>query len=421
MPTKIALAAICLLITSISIGQSPFNGISVQEVIIDQNVIDIAVDMEANMPTTDGLAGNVRCWRVYACMDDPYWELQVIYGDNTAPWSLITSTSFYQAVNGGFLANGVNPGFFPFEAASEYDSWFTIGQTYSSSTQFLPGSINPEITFELAGGLQTGFLVNDVVGSSVFGAWGPGASESTPDADNKVLIAQLTTDGIWSANINFQFRRLNPDLTIYVPATTVQVTGIAIDGTPGVEPDLCPIVFLPVELLSFHANAEESQVNLDWATATEINNDYFTVERSLDLENWEEVVKMPGAGTTQLSNSYFSIDPDPYTGVSYYRLKQTDYDGEFSHSNHVAVEFKENNYSVYPNPAADQVSVTGTTDNIAFFRITDSTGKLITEIDWQNSNREINLRPFDLSAGVYFVEIESLNGETQFEKLVVRR
>jgi hypothetical protein len=219
-------------------SQSPFNGISVQEVLIDESVIDIAADMEANMPTTDGLPGNVRCWRVYVCMDNPYWEVQVIYGDNTAPWSLSTTTSFYQSVNGGFLANDVNPGFIPFEPASEYDSWFTLGETYSSTSIFLPGSINPENGFE--DGPQSGFMVDDIIGSSVFGAWPNGTSESTPDADNRVLIGQFTTDGIWSATMNFQFLRLNEDFTIYTPVTTVLVNGVTIDGTPGALPVICP-------------------------------------------------------------------------------------------------------------------------------------------------------------------------------------
>lgn len=97
-----------------------------------------------------------------------------------------------------------------------------------------------------------------------------------------------------------------------------------------------PIV-LPIELLVFSAKPIDSQVRLNWSTATELNNDYFTIERSVDGSNWEVVDLVKGQGTTAQQSDYELMDTRPFSGLSYYRLKQTDYDGTFSYSSIVSV------------------------------------------------------------------------------------
>lgn len=94
---------------------------------------------------------------------------------------------------------------------------------------------------------------------------------------------------------------------------------------------------LPIELLYFNAVPKNRVVSLIWKTASELNNDFFTVQRSQDGFTWEDVLQIDGAGTTTLHNNYSEMDMHPYSGVSYYRLKQTDFDGQFSYSNIVSV------------------------------------------------------------------------------------
>jgi len=94
---------------------------------------------------------------------------------------------------------------------------------------------------------------------------------------------------------------------------------------------------LPIELLHFSAKAIGSQVLLNWSTATELNNDYFTIERSVNGINWEVVDMVNGQGTTTQQSNYELLDTRPFTGISYYRLKQTDYDGDYSYSSLAAV------------------------------------------------------------------------------------
>lgn len=99
-----------------------------------------------------------------------------------------------------------------------------------------------------------------------------------------------------------------------------------------------PNTALPVELIFFSATVNnQKHVILNWATASELNNDFFTIERSIDGLTWEVVEFVNGNGTTPLRNDYNSQDVRPYSGLSYYRLKQTDFDGAFEYSNIVSV------------------------------------------------------------------------------------
>lgn len=129
---------------------------------------------------------------------------------------------------------------------------------------------------------------------------------------------------------------------------------------------------LPISLLSFEANINEDKVELKWVTASEINNDYFTIERSRDAKKWEELVTVEGAGSSTQLIEYFETDNEPQEGLSYYRLKQTDINGDFEYFNIVPVRYKKNNsgeaaISLFPNPVSP-----GETVQLRFENIYDS-------------------------------------------------
>ncbi|OFY39124.1 MAG: hypothetical protein A2275_13400 [Bacteroidetes bacterium RIFOXYA12_FULL_35_11] len=115
---------------------------------------------------------------------------------------------------------------------------------------------------------------------------------------------------------------------------------------------------LPINLINFDAAINNDIVQLTWTTNSEINNDYFTVEKSTDLNNVSTVATVKGAGNSNILLNYMVFDYNPYEGVSYYRLKQTDYDGKYTYSAWIAIEYyvvkevkKEVEVLVYPNPA----------------------------------------------------------------------
>ncbi|MCB0403128.1 MAG: T9SS type A sorting domain-containing protein [Flavobacteriales bacterium] len=119
-----------------------------------------------------------------------------------------------------------------------------------------------------------------------------------------------------------------------------------------------PMVFgtpLPIRLLSFEAHSIDARVDVQWITETEINNDYFTLEKSRDGKSWETVSIQAGAGNSSQLISYFDVDYEPIEGLSYYRLKQTDFDGNFTYSNTVPVKFVKDQtglINVFPNPVS---------------------------------------------------------------------
>ena len=181
---------------------------------------------------------------------------------------------------------------------------------------------------------------------------------------------------------------------------------------------------LPITLLHFDAEQTiEGTVRTTWATASEINNDHFAVERSLSgTENFKLIgtVKGFGAGSTT-ENHYYSLnDPDQCSGINYYRLKQVDIDGHFSYSNVVAVKCTEKNdlVSVYPNPSNTKI-------NISFFEVED--GKLSLEIVDMMGNvissaeftvkkdlNNIEMKIEHLTNGFYYLRLKHTNepGET---------
>lgn len=130
--------------------------------------------------------------------------------------------------------------------------------------------------------------------------------------------------------------------------------------TAGDGPQSGPLTFteagpLPIKLVSFEANFNVDKVELKWITATEINNDFFTIEKSSDLINWEAVSIVAGAGNSNVNVEYFEVDYSPTLGVSYYRLKQTDFDGAYTYSNIVPVKVEKKinaGLSLFPNPIA---------------------------------------------------------------------
>ncbi len=134
-------------------------------------------------------------------------------------------------------------------------------------------------------------------------------------------------------------------ITSTVPFTTFGHFSLA-DVTNGLSP-------LPIELLSFYAKPNGTTVDLKWVTASETNNDYFTIERTTDGVNFEFVGTVKGAGNSTAILNYLMTDKVPFSGVSYYRLKQTDFDGNQVYSDLKMVSFGNNekfSFDIYPNP-----------------------------------------------------------------------
>jgi hypothetical protein len=124
----------------------------------------------------------------------------------------------------------------------------------------------------------------------------------------------------------------------------------------------CAMVLLPVEWLDFQAMLvnDDQHTRCTWQTATELNNDYFTIERSVDGQYWEAIGTVQGAGTTHDPQAYEWLDRHPYNGLSYYRIKQTDYNGAVDYSDIRSIERKQKTpFAVYPNPGNQRFTLMG--------------------------------------------------------------
>jgi hypothetical protein len=142
------------------------------------------------------------------------------------------------------------------------------------------------------------------------------------------------------------------------PGSTYYIT---IDGYAGcactfdflINQSVVPIIVLPLQLSSFTAQKRSGTVVLNWATSAEMNNDYFTIERSSDALNFIPLENVRGAGYTSSAHSYSTVDRNPINGINYYRLKQTDFDGTKTHSYVLSVNCSKQmqNLAVFPNPA----------------------------------------------------------------------
>tara|TARA_B100000809_G_C14947883_1_gene462801 strand:- start:36 stop:836 length:801 start_codon:yes stop_codon:yes gene_type:complete len=168
---------------------------------------------------------------------------------------------------------------------------------------------------------------------------------------------------------------------------------------------------LPIELIDFDAKAiVNDYVKLDWQTASESQNDFFTIERSKNGIIWEEINRITGAENSSTLLNYSIMDYNPHTGLSYYRLKQTDFDGEFEYSLVRSVNITtDNNINIFPNPASNQITITG--KQIAFEEINfyNTLGQNVTALTQQSikNGGQLIIDLSRLSQGMYYIKTKN--------------
>lgn len=164
---------------------------------------------------------------------------------------------------------------------------------------------------------------------------------------------------------------------------------------------------LPVEMISFNGSRTNNSIDLTWKTATEINNDYFTVERSNNGIDYEFIANIKGAGNSNqvLTYSYSDLSADSRT--YYYRVKQTDFDGKYTYSNIISViqtEKSDKAISVYPNPSeTNQIQFNATSPEPYSLTILTVSGQTIYT---QNLNSSQISLP-ELAKGFYVLQFKN--------------
>ena len=176
-------------------------------------------------------------------------------------------------------------------------------------------------------------------------------------------------------------------------------------------------ISLPIELISFNAIKDYNRVRLDWSTDTEINNDYFTIERASSGGVFEPIFNHPGAGNSYERIDYTRFDNNPHNGYNYYRLRQTDFDGrtEIFEVKVVYFDFEKSQIKLYPNPTNGEslfFEIEKPEKGRCKVELLSIRGKLLREFDL-NINDELNsfkldvLKGMDLAGGIYNLKVIS--------------
>ena len=208
---------------------------------------------------------------------------------------------------------------------------------------------------------------------------------------------------------------------------THPLSGMPYTATQLASGEIVPTSTLPVKLLAFTAEKVKNTNELHWITATEINSEYFEVLRSPDGVNFESIAKVKAAGNSKDLLDYVFVDYEQLNGLTYYQLKQYDYDGANEVFNIVAIdnsssEFKMN--ALFPNPANNSLAVNFQSKESAahFMCINDARGNEVysATIAAMRGENQFNVPTQNLSNGIYFVRIVSQKNEKISVQIVVQ-
>lgn len=195
-----------------------------------------------------------------------------------------------------------------------------------------------------------------------------------------------------------------------VPSNPATITGNAAGCADRTEVETACLPLLPIEITYFNAVQKGNCISLNWQTNSEVGNDYFLIEHSMNGVGFEAIGMVPGNGTTLRITNYEFSDMHPSIGTNYYRLKQVDYDGAFSYTKTVGIKIGADEIHVLPNPTQGIVKLNGLAESDdTIVRVYDETGKLIKELQLPASSS------FDLSEqpkGLYIISIFNHNQST---------
>jgi len=283
---------------------------------------------------------------------------------------------------------------------------FTTPVLAATTTYYIgtcPGTFRVPVVVTVGGGATiSGTLTIPVGGTTLLTGSGT-PNGSTPWTSSATGIGTVTSGGLVTGI------SVGSTTITYMNSSGCLVTAVVIVTAP-----------LPVELLYFTASLNDRKtVDLVWATASEINNAYFSVQRSEDLQSWMEVVIQEGVGNSNKTLYYEGEDAHPLIGNNYYQLKQVDFDGSVKLSEIETVYYSNNSeVLVYPNPANSIIHLVGKgidETNLALF---DSQGKMIEFSPSVVSSDHIAVSTQHLANGIYYFQLMN-NGVVEMVKMNV--
>lgn len=370
----------------------------------------------------------------------------VIYTIRTAPFGILNFAASASVATGGDDANyvdgyvrkfgtssfifpvGDNAHYGPFAAAADgtMGSYFFVNPT-TAVTSMLPsgdypvlptGGPFPSATFEATLESVSTIEYWDIDGSNATNltlTWDAASDISglTASQLNKLTIAGWNGSQ-WVAIPS------KVDLTSILGGTSDLTAGSITTAAPLAPDTYTAYTFasrvtpLPVTLARFEARPEGYSAVLYWTTTEETNSDRFDIERSNNGKSWATIGSITSHGESKIALDYDFTDHNPADGENLYRLKMVDLDGSFAYSRVRTLRFERGGATVYPNPATDKLYFNGQ-NLVGKVRIINPSGKVVLEA----ANPIDGIRIGHLLPGLYLVEVTSLNGVINSQKVIV--
>lgn len=317
--------------------------------------------------------------------------------DNTGPWNSALSTYALNQDGTGEIAFGSKVG-----AAGGIQML-----TFSGVNNIPGGTITGfEISWDAeqysAAGRETTLDFSFSAGGTISGTTLTTAITGSPNGNLASVIVtnrSITISGLnLGSGSNFSFT-----WTIATGSLLGDNAHMGLDNV-----SITPTGTLPVELVDFKATTAKTKTHLFWRTATEISNDFFSVERSGDGRSFSEIGKVAGAGTTFEPQDYTFTDEHPLSGVNYYRLRQVDFDDSYSYSPVVTtITGAAGEINIYPQPAGDllNIQLQNPSEEPGAFGIFDRAGGLVLSGELPESGiKTLNIS--ELPSGIYNIRLQ---------------
>lgn len=354
------------------------------------------------------------------------WDADPVTAADIGPDAISVSTSAFSDAGGVGGTNGLNAGLpkrdinmvipgSPTFDIDGIDVSFDYHREEAVGTFLRRGS---SLIINGCANLSVSYRVDD--GGGGFTTVNSGNVFAIPNDDTyrnyRFYYLPATGEGVLSVDGIVVWSNDGPDArNMYWTGSGNLEVGVAMDGTGFNDTFMDNLIIgnifdsaLPIELKDF--TAEYSEENHDvickWETGSELNNDFFTIERSQNALNWESIGQVDGVGNSSEAIIYSFRDAKPFYGLSYYRLKQTDFDGTYTYSNITSVEANKIDsdfFKIYPNPTSSSFVLYAEEVEIAQVHIVNVLGKELKEIVPIQDGNNLYFDVQGLEKGVYFV------------------
>jgi hypothetical protein len=338
-------------------------------------------------------------------------SILVTFGNTNGNVAVAVSNSC-QTINVSLAVSATNCIFYAGGSNDGFSDVTDCASNLNGGSVFIPGPVVGSTTFCNFATEAYSITVGGSTSTTGY-AWTvpAGATITNGQGTNTILVTFGIAGGNVSVAVSNACQTINVSLAVS-PTSCIFYEGGSNDGF---SVTLAFNIPLPIQLVSFEAGVEGNFVQLLWATASELNNNFFTIDRSSDGQHFESIGKVDGAGTTSLRRNYSFLDKNPYQGRSYYQLRQTDFDGHNSYSWIVAVNIHSDLFglvSLYPNPVGgNQVVVIkylASQEGPLSLSLVDITGKLLFQgikTVLAGENEFLLTLPFE-SSGVYILTFQ---------------